>query len=91
MKKEMYMIGRDMVGIIPLYMGWATNGAVYVASELKALHPSCNRYEEFPPGHLYNSKTRECRLAYTPAWWDESLLPTTPLGLDALRDAFEKS
>jgi len=91
MKKEMYLIARDVVGIIPLYMGWATDGSVYVASELKALHPACTRYEEFPPGHLYNSQAKERKPAYTPAWWDESLLPTTPLGLDALREAFEKS
>mmetsp|Transcript_68713 Transcript_68713/g.121976 ORF Transcript_68713/g.121976 Transcript_68713/m.121976 type:complete len:603 (+) Transcript_68713:1-1809(+) len=91
MKKDTYLVARDLIGIIPLYMGWSTDGSVHVASELKALHPSCSRYEEFPPGQIFNSKTGERTLSYTPAWWDESLLPTTTIGLDALRDAFEKS
>ncbi len=32
-----YLIARDHMGIIPLYMGWDGYGNVYVASELKAL------------------------------------------------------
>lgn len=88
-KKEIYFVARDLIGIIPLYMGWSADGSVHVASELKALHPSCKRYQEFPPGYLYSSKTGEKELFYTPPWWDASPVPTKPLGLDALREAFE--
>mmetsp|Transcript_110746 Transcript_110746/g.319976 ORF Transcript_110746/g.319976 Transcript_110746/m.319976 type:complete len:599 (-) Transcript_110746:126-1922(-) len=90
-KKNFYIAARDTIGIIPLYMGWAAHGAVCFASELKALHGMCNRYEAFPPGHVYNSATDERKLFYTPRWFDASIVPTTQITLAALREAFEKS
>ncbi len=32
-------------------------GAVYFASEMKALKDDCERFEIFPPGHIYSSKS----------------------------------
>jgi asparagine synthase (glutamine-hydrolysing) len=46
-----YLIARDHIGIIPLYMGWDIFGNFYVASELKALEGVCSKIEEFPPAH----------------------------------------
>jgi len=86
-----YIVARDTVGIIPLYIGWATDGSVRVSSELKALHKACERYEEFPPGHIYDSKSGQRRLFYTPRWWEPSPMPTEDIGLTTLREAFEKS
>lgn len=91
MKNQTYIVARDTVGIIPLYMGWGSDGSVHVASELKALHAKCNRLEEFPPGHVYHSRTGKHKLFYTPPWWEQSMLPTNAIGLDALRTAFEES
>ena len=51
-----YLIARDHMGIIPLYMGWDANGTFYVASELKALEGICTKIELFPPGHYLSSK-----------------------------------
>jgi len=89
--KNLYIVARDTVGIIPLYMGWGQDGSVRIASELKALYQSCNRIELFPPGHIYDSKSGTKRLFYTPRWWDASVVPTETLALTALREAFEKS
>jgi asparagine synthase (glutamine-hydrolysing) len=90
-KKGVYLVARDTIGIIPLYMGWGVDGSVQVASELKCLHKACSRYEEFPPGHLYNSSTKERKVFYTPRWWDSSVVPSQEITLTALREAFEKS
>jgi asparagine synthase (glutamine-hydrolysing) len=91
-KREIYIVARDLVGIIPLYMGWSQDGAVQVASELKALHQSCSRYEAFPPGHYFNSATGERKLYYTPRWYNEpSYVPDEHMPLERLRDAFERS
>jgi asparagine synthase (glutamine-hydrolysing) len=90
-KQGRYFVARDTVGIIPLYIGWDNDGALYVASELKSLHPRCTQYELFPPGHLMDSKTGEKKLFYEPQWMNPSILPTQDITLDALRDAFEKS
>lgn len=50
-EKDVYLIGRDHMGIIPLYTGWDQWGNFYVASELKALVDICSKIQEFLPGH----------------------------------------
>lgn len=55
-EKDAYLIARDHIGIIPLYIGWDKNGTFFVASELKSLEGYCVRIENFPPGHyLYSA------------------------------------
>lgn len=88
---DIYIVARDTVGIIPLYMGWSSDGSVRVASELKALHQGCSRYEEFPPGHVFDSKSGERKMFYTPSWYDPSIVPTQQISLTALRESFERS
>lgn len=51
-----YLIARDHVGVIPLYIGHDSDGTVYVASELKALEGQCESYEPFLPGHYLTGK-----------------------------------
>ena len=51
-----YLIARDPIGVIPLYIGHDKDGTVYVASELKALEGYCDSYEPFLPGHYCTSK-----------------------------------
>ena len=52
-KRDLYLIARDEIGVIPLYQGWDSNGRYYVASELKALEGHCVSVEEFPNGSFY--------------------------------------
>ncbi|MGN1263277.1 MAG: asparagine synthase B, partial [Prevotella sp.] len=47
--RDEYLIARDPIGVIPLYIGYDEDGKVYVASELKALEGQCDRYEPFLP------------------------------------------
>ena len=57
-----FLIARDPIGVIPLYIGYDTDGTLYVASELKALEGQCERYEPFLPGHFfYSGEKREVR------------------------------
>ncbi len=58
-KKDGFLIARDPIGVIPLYIGYDSDGKVYCASELKALEGFCERYEPFLPGHCYYSKDGE--------------------------------
>ena len=56
-EEDTYLIGRDPIGVIPLYIGHDNDGKVYVASELKALEGFCDEYEPFLPGHyVYSAK-----------------------------------
>ena len=49
-EQDAFLIARDPIGVIPLYIGYDANGTIYVASELKALEGQCEHYEPFPPG-----------------------------------------
>ena len=51
-----FLIARDPIGVIPLYIGYDADGTIYVASELKALEGQCEHYEPFLPGHYLWSK-----------------------------------
>ena len=46
-----WLVGRDHIGIIPLYQGRDEHGNLYVASEMKALTPVVKQLWEFAPGH----------------------------------------
>lgn len=48
-----YLIGRDPIGVIPLYIGKDKEGHLYIASELKGLEGFCDEFEPFLPGHYY--------------------------------------
>ena len=49
-ERDVYLVARDEIGVIPLYQGWDKAGRYYVASELKALEGECQTIEEFPNG-----------------------------------------
>ena len=66
-----YLIGRDPIGVIPLYIGHDKDGKVYVASELKALEGSCDEYEPFLPGHYYWSRQGKMTKWYRREWMDK--------------------
>lgn len=87
-KTDEYLVARDHMGIIPLYMGWDKKGTFYVASELKALEGVCNKIEVFPPGHYY---TREHGLQrwYSRDWMDHEAVRENQTSIDELRDALE--
>ena len=52
-EKDDFLIARDPIGVIPLYIGHDKDGTVYCASELKALEGYCDEYEPFLSGHYY--------------------------------------
>ena len=68
-EKDAYLIARDPIGVIPLYIGHDADGTVYVSSELKGLEGFCDEYEPFLPGHLYWSKDPGMKRWYTRDWF----------------------
>ena len=65
-----FLIARDPIGVIPLYIGYDPDGTVLVASELKALEGQCERYESFLPGHYYWSREPGMKRYYRRDWMD---------------------
>ena len=84
-----FLIARDPIGVIPLYIGYDDDGTTYVASELKALEGMCERYEPFPPGHLLDSKDGEIRRWYKRDWFQYDAVKDSTLDPKALRPALE--
>jgi asparagine synthase (glutamine-hydrolysing) len=66
--RDRYIIGRDHIGIIPLYTGRDEHGNLYVSSEMKALVPVCRSIQEFPAGHIWDSEVGESRPYYKREW-----------------------
>lgn len=86
---DIYVIGRDHMGIIPLYQGWDQYGNYYVASELKALEGYCNRIQEFLPGHYLCSTDGQMKRWYTRDWTDYDAVKDNQTDIAALRSALE--
>ena len=88
-EQDAYLIGRDHMGIIPMYMGYDENGNFYVASEMKALTPVCKSVQEFPPGHYLWSKDGELTRYYERDWMEYDNVKDNVTDKLALRDALE--
>lgn len=88
-KNNVFMIGRDHIGIIPLYQGWDEAGTYYVASELKALEGFCPRIEEFMPGHYYYSEDAAPTRWYEREWSEYDNVKDNKTDIPTLRKALE--
>lgn len=77
-EKDDFLIARDPIGVIPLYIGRDKEGKIYCASELKSLEGFCDSYEPFLPGHCYIGSEGVMKRWYTRDWmkYDESLPET---------------
>ena len=87
--EDAFLIARDPIGVIPLYIGYDADGTVYVASELKALEGNCERYESFLPGHYYWSKTPGMRRYYQRDWMEYDAVKENGGDAASIRSALE--
>ncbi len=86
-ERDEFLIARDPIGVIPLYIGYDSDRKVYVASELKALEGQCERYEPFLPGHYYWSKEPGMRRYYKRDWFDYAAVKDNPACVEDIHDA----
>jgi|TARA_B110001469_G_scaffold30521_1_gene31104 asparagine synthase (glutamine-hydrolysing) len=86
---DQYLVARDHMGIIPLYMGWDKFGTFYIASELKALEGVCNKIEIFPPGHFLFSRDSKPVRWYERDWMNYEAVSNNKTDLNLLQDALE--
>lgn len=88
-ENDVFLIGRDHIGIIPLYQGWDKYGNYYVASEMKALIGYCTIIKEFLPGHYYYSKDEEPKRWYVRDWFEYDAVKDNKSDILQLRKALE--
>ena len=90
-ESDSFLIARDQIGVIPLYIGYDSDGKVYVASELKALEGQCERYEPFLPGHYYWSKDPGMKRWYKRDWFDYDAVKDNPASSEDIRQALRNA
>jgi len=88
-EKDEFLIARDPIGVIPLYIGKDSDGTVYVASELKALEGFCESYEPFLPGHYYWSKEGEMKRWYKRDWVEYENVKGSSLDVADVKQSLE--
>jgi asparagine synthase (glutamine-hydrolysing) len=84
-----FLIARDPIGVIPLYIGYDADGKVYVASELKALEGQCERYEPFLPGCYYWSREPGIRRYYVRDWMNYGNVKDNDASVEDIQKALE--
>ncbi len=90
-EKNTYLIARDHMGIIPLYIGWDQYGNFYVASEMKALSGVCNKIEVFPPGHYLHSVDGQIKPWHKRDWVDYDNVKDNTTDIQKVKVAFEEA
>lgn len=88
-EKDCYLIARDPIGVIPLYIGHDDEGHLLVSSELKGIEGYATSYQQFPPGHYFYSADRDYTCWYTRDWMTYSNVAGNPASLQELHDALE--
>ncbi len=82
-----WLIGRDPIGIIPLYLGHDARGRLWVASEMKALAEVCVDVQEFPAGHTWSSGAPSPERYFERDWMHWDTLPRNPVTPADVREA----
>ncbi len=90
-ERNEYLIARDPIGIIPLYIGHDADGKTYVASELKALEGFCDEYEPFLPGHYLYSREGVMHRWYTRDWMEYDAVKGNGANIDSLRVGLQEA
>jgi len=90
-RRRTFLIARDPIGVIPLYVGWDRHEHLFVASEMKALVGQCERIREVPPGHylLGHEADKGFQRYYEPAWAEPGRVSDAPYEATVLRQALE--
>jgi len=90
-ENDEFLIARDPIGVIPLYIGYDADGTVYVASELKALEGQCEGYEPFLPGHYYWSKNPGIKRYYQRDWMEYDAVKNNSSDEEEIRQSLRQA
>ena len=85
--EDSFLIARDHMGIIPLYMGWDQDDVFYVSSELKSLEGICSKIKLFPPGHYLKSNDMELKKWYNPKWTSFDSVKNAKTSISLIHDS----
>lgn len=90
--KKRWLVARDHLGIIPLYMGHDEHGNLFFASEMKALVAICRTVKTFPPGcYLTSAHQGECQRYWQRDWMDYAAVANNVTDKPQLTAALESA
>ena len=91
-EKDVYLIARDHIGVIPLYYGFDNAHHLYVASELKSLEGYCSIIRCFPPGqYIYSPEGNQLQTWYQRDWMDYENVKDNKTSIEELHDALTQA
>ena len=90
-EKDEFLIARDPIGVIPLYIGKDKEGKIYFGSELKALEGFCDEYEVFLPGHYFYSKEGKMKRWYSRDWTEYETVKENDAQTEDVKVALEEA
>ncbi|BAC24733.1 asnB [Wigglesworthia glossinidia endosymbiont of Glossina brevipalpis] len=90
-EKKIYLIGRDHIGMIPLYMGYDCDNNLYISSEMKALIPVCNYIKEFPIGSYLCNLNKKIIKYYKRNWFEFDSIKNCLLSYKKIKHSLKKS
>ncbi|MFI3294906.1 MAG: asparagine synthase B [Rikenellaceae bacterium] len=90
-EKDSFLIARDHIGIIPLYIGEDEQGTKYVASEIKALEGVCHKIDQFPPGHYMYSDDCQMTKWYNRDWTEYDNVKDNEASVEQIKESLENA
>lgn len=91
-EKDIFLIARDHIGVIPLYYGYDNAHHLYVASELKALEGYCSIIRCFPPGKfIYSPDGEQLQTWYNRDWMEYDNVKDNETSIPQLREALTEA
>lgn len=93
LERGQFIAGRDPIGVRAMFLGRSSDGAIWIASEAKALLDYCNHIEPFAPGsYIAGRRGEESQVSfqryYEPLFYTPGWLPTQRVDLQRLHDSF---
>ena len=86
-----WLVGRDPIGIIPLYYGRDAEGHTWIASEMKAIEDVCLEVKPFPPGHTMSDADVAPVQRYERDWMQWDTLPQHPYRPEELHNHLDRA
>lgn len=88
-----FVAARDPIGIRGMFLGRSDDGAVWFASEAKALMAHCSHVEPFHPGSYYVGRRGSegsgvMKQYFAPLYYNPGFLPVARADLQKLHDSF---
>ena len=87
--RNSYLIARDPMGVMPLYIGWDEFNNLNVASEMKSLVKYCKKIKEFPPGHYYSSNEKKFVKYYKKDWMKYEKVSKNDTSMEGIKKSLE--